>query len=246
MEERERHQPQQAPLILYYITDRAQFAGDEAARRSQLLSKIEETARAGVNFIQLRERDLMARELETLAGVAMQRVAKFPKTKLLINSRIDVAIAVGAHGVHLRADDINAGDARAVFGMAAGYQGRQPVIAVSCHSAREVALAESFGADFAVLGPVFEKQGSAGRELGLAEFERACRRGAAAASRMPVLALGGVKRANAANCIAAGAAGVAGIRLFQQEEIASLVRELQGMAPASGKSHERHPYWPEG
>ena len=232
-------------MILYYITDRAQFAGDEAARRSQLLSKIEEAARAGVDYIQLRERDLTARELEKLAGAAMQRVAKFPQTQLLINSRIDVAISVGADGVHLRADDINAGDARAVFGVAAGYQGRQPVIGVSCHSAREVALAESFGADFAVLGPVFQKQGSAGSELGLTELARACRREAAAASPMPVLALGGVTATNAANPVTAGAAGVAGIRLFQQAEIASLVRELRGIAPASDKSHERHPYWPK-
>ena len=233
-------------MILYYITDRAQFAGAEPKRRAQLLEKIEDAARAGVDYIQLRERDLTARELEHLARAAMERVAKSPKTKLLINSRIDVAIAVGADGVHLRADDINAGDARAVFGMATGYGGRNPVIAVSCHSASEVALAESFGADFAVLGPVFEKQGSARGGLGLAEVERACRRPAAAAPPMPVLPLGGVTAANAASCLAAGAAGVAAIRLFQQCDIATLARELGKLAATPGqmKSQPRHPYWP--
>ena len=234
-------------MILYYITDRTQFGGDEAARYSQLLDKIEEAARAGVDYTQLRERDLTARELEQLARQAIARIAKCTgtqtKTRLLINSRLDVAIAVGADGVHLRADDVNAGDARAVFGSSPGYQGRAPVIAVSCHSSREVALAESFGADFAVLGPVFEKQQNSHPALGLTEFERGCRREAAAASRMPVLALGGVTAANAINCIAAGGSGVAGIRLFQSNDIGDLVRELRGAATRPEKSHERHPYW---
>lgn len=230
-------------MILYFITDRKQFAGDQAQQRAQLLDKIEEAARAGVDYIQLRERDLTARELEALAGAAVERVTKFPKTKtrLLINSRIDIAIAVGAHGVHLRADDINAGDARAVFGMSPGYKDRTPVIAASCHSVEETAMAEAQGADFAVLAPIFEKQGADRPALGVQELERACRRPAAAASRMLVLALGGVTKANAANCMAAGAEGVAGIRLFQSAEIASVVRELGGAAKL--RSHERHPYW---
>lgn len=229
-------------VILYYITDRKQLAGDETQRRTRLLEKIEEAARAGVDHIQLRERDLSGRELEELARAAMVRVRNFPKTKLLINSRVDIAIAVGAHGVHLRADDMNAGDAHAVFDMSPGYKGRTPVIAVSCHSAEEVAMAESQGADFAVLAPIFEKHGSEREPLGLKKLERACRRPAAAASRMPVLALGGITLANAANCLAAGAAGVAGIRLFQNADVASVVRELSGSVKASG--HERHPYWP--
>ena len=232
-------------MILYYITDRTQFDGDEAARYSQLLDKIEEAARAEVDYIQLRERDLAARAVEQLARQAMARIAKCTgtKTRLLINSRLDVAIAVGADGVHLRADDVNAGDARAVFGSSPGYKSRAPVIAVSCHSAREVALAESFGADFAVLGPLFEKQQNSYPTLGLTELERACHREAAAASRMPVLALGGVTAAKATNCIAAGAAGVAGIRLFQSNHIGNLVRELRGAATRPEESHKPHPYW---
>lgn len=103
-------------------------------------------------------------------------------------------------------------------------------------------MAEAQGADFAVLAPIFEKQSENRPALGLHELERACRRPAAAASRMPVLALGGVMLANAANCVTAGAAGVAGIRLFQQAEIGSVVRELGG-AGANSKGHERHPYW---
>ena len=230
-------------MILYYITDRRQFAGDERQGRAKLLDKIEEAARAGVDYIQLRERDLTARELEKLAQAAVQRVARHPRTRLLINSRIDVAIAVGAHGVHLRADDINAGDARAIFGASPGFRVRTSVIAVSCHSPEEVAMAEAQGADLAVLAPIFEKQDSGHTPLGLKELERACRRPAAAASRMPVLALGGVTPANAANCVAIGAAGVAGIRLFQSAEIASVVSALGG-AGAKEEGHERHPYWP--
>ena len=230
-------------MILYYISDRHGLVGDEAEQRARLLAKIEEAARAGVEYIQLRERDLSGRELEELAQAAVERIAGFPKTKLLINSRIDIAIAVGAHGVHLRADDMSGGDARAVFDASPGYQGRTPVIEVSCHSAEEVAMAEAQGADFAVLAPIFEKQSDDRPALGLKELARACRRPAAAASRMPVLALGGITVTNAANCLAAGAAGVAAIRLFQSAEIANVVQELGGRA-GGPQGHERHPYWP--
>ena len=93
-------------MLLYYITDRTQFPGDETSRRRQLLDKIAEAARCGVDYVQLREKDLSARELESLAREAVQRTRE-TGTALLINSRTDVAIAVGAAGVHLRGDDIS-------------------------------------------------------------------------------------------------------------------------------------------
>src|SRR5208283_2413423 len=101
--------------LLYYITDRSQFRGDENARRRALLAKVGEAARAGVDYIQLREKDLGARELEMLARDALSAVRNSTplrtenrelRTRLLINSRTDVALAAGADGVHLRSGDI--------------------------------------------------------------------------------------------------------------------------------------------
>jgi thiamine-phosphate pyrophosphorylase len=218
-------------VLLYYITDRRQFPGNDGAQRRRLLDKIAEAVRAGVDFIQLREKDLTARELEKLAreAVAAVRAAPPSNTRLLINSRADVAIAAGAHGVHLRSDDSPAGDARAIFGKAGMSN---PIIAVSCHSAAEVRLADSHGADFAVFAPVFEKVG--GASVGLDKLREACASTPAVKTpepspsrRFSVLALGGVTLENAFVCIAAGAGGIAGIRLFQDNDIATVVAHLR-------------------
>lgn len=219
-------------MISYYITDRKQFPGTAAEQRARLLAKMAEASRAGVALIQLREKDLPARELEALAREAVGAVresAGRKRARLLINSRLDVAIAVGADGVHLRADDIAASEARVIFTKAGVHK---PVIGVSCHSVPEVRLAESHGADFAVFGPVFEKSGAPGQ--GLATLRAACgqvpARGVEAAvpaGTMPVLALGGVTRDNAAACLEAGAAGLAAIRLFQENDIESIIEDLK-------------------
>src|ERR1700726_4132726 len=101
--------------LLYYITDRSQFRGDEHARRHALLAKVAEAARAGVDYIQLREKDLSTRELESLAREVVSIVHESSqlraenrelRTALLINSRTDVALAVQADGVHLRSNDV--------------------------------------------------------------------------------------------------------------------------------------------
>ncbi len=142
-------------MLTYYITDRTQFAGGEAERRSQLLQTIRLAAAAGVDYIQLREKALAVRELESLAREALRVIRGEGQTRLLVNHRTDVALAVGADGVHLTGDDIAASDARA---LAAGHHpGRDFLVAVSCHSAEDVRLAEAHGADFAVLAPIFEK-----------------------------------------------------------------------------------------
>ena len=141
-------------LQLYYITDRRQFAGEAQEQEQRLLAKIAECAAAGVEYIQLREKDLEARALEDLAHKAMAAIGG-SRTQLLINGRTDVALACGAHGVHLPANDLPASEVRAIFARA----GRsEPVIGVSAHSSSEVASAESHGANFAVFGPVFEKE----------------------------------------------------------------------------------------
>ena len=227
-------------MIFYYITDRRQFPGTPAEQRARVLAKIAEASRAGVDLIQLREKDLPARDLESLAKEAVRVVrenAGGKRTRLLINSRVDVAIAAEADGVHLRADDIAASEARVVFSKAGVHK---PVIGVSCHSVSEVRLAESHGADFAVFGPVFEKSGVPGQ--GLASLRAACGKvpargveAAVPAGQMPVLALGGVNRDNAAACLEACAAGVAAIRLFQEDDIASIIGALKSRHKDAGK-----------
>src|SRR6185312_7139749 len=118
-------------LQLYYITDRRQFPGDHHEQEQRLLAKIAECAAAGVEHIQLREKDLEARALEELARKAMGALGG-SQTRLLINSRTDVALACGAHGVHLPANDLPASEVRSIFARA-GRSG--PVIGVSSHSA---------------------------------------------------------------------------------------------------------------
>ncbi|HYN15605.1 MAG TPA: thiamine phosphate synthase [Terriglobales bacterium] len=216
-------------MLLYYITDRKQLPGPEPRRRELLLAKIAEAARAGVDYIQLREKDLPARELEALARQAVRicRETRNEKreTKLLINSRSDVALAAGADGIHLPSDDIPASDARAVWSSSralnAKRETRNVIIAASCHTADEVHRAEAEGTDFALFGPVFEKVGTSLR-TGLDALRAACHVG-----HMPVLAIGGITPENARACLEAGAAGIAAIRLFQQNEIAGVVEELR-------------------
>jgi thiamine-phosphate pyrophosphorylase len=215
--------------VLYYITDRRQFSADESAARRHLLAKIFEAAFAGVDYIQLREKDLSARDLERLALEAMRAVTigrtanPESRTKLLINSRTDVAFAARANGVHLRADDLSAEQVRSIWSKAAhsaqSHSRPEPVIAASCHTPEEVNQAAENGANFAVFGPVFEKKG--GSPIGLDRLREACR------AKIPVLALAGVTLGNAEACLQAGAAGIAGIRLFQENNIAELVHRLR-------------------
>jgi thiamine-phosphate pyrophosphorylase len=210
--------------LLYYITDRSQFPGDEGARRHALLAKAAEAARAGVDYIQLREKDLSARELETLARQVAAAVRdNSPSTRLLINSRMDVALAAGADGVHLRADDVAPHEVRQVLEVSAHRPQDTDhfLVAASCHTGADVILAESEAADFAVLAPVFEKKHV--QPAGIAALHEACR------TKIPVLALGGVNLENAASCLKAGAAGIAAIRLFQENKIEDVVRALRAL-----------------
>ena len=220
------------PIVLCYITDRRQFPGSESVRRERLLAKIEEATRAGIDYIQLREKDLPAHDLEALATEAMMRVqgagVKTEKGKLqtclLINSRSDIALAIGAEGIHLPSDDVPPAEVRRVWDLSAGsVAGRRPIVAVSCHSVAEVERARDQGADYVVVAPIFEKREAPDtKALGVKTLKEACRCG------IPVLALGGVNLDNAEACLAAGAAGIAAIRLFQENDIGKIVNTLRG------------------
>ena len=202
------------PLV-YYITDRSVFSGNESSRRERLLAKITEAANCGVDFIQLREKEMDIRELERLAADCVRTVRQASsRIRLLINSRIDVAIAVGADGVHIPSGDIFPDVAKRLLPQAC-------TVAASCHSVEEVSAAVGH-VDFVVFGPVFGKKDSPqSNATGLDGLREACR------LNIPVLALGGVTLENAAACLQAGAAGIAAIRLFQEIDISAAVNSLR-------------------
>ena len=166
-----------------------------------LLQNIERQILAGVDWIQIREKDLPTRELLSLVRRA---VAVAGRTRILVNSRMDVALAAQAHGVHLPSNS----PPPFLFNRGAKHL----TIGVSCHNRDELLQAEQEGADYAILGPVFpplsKKTDSVALGLeGFAELVRAV--------RIPVIALGGITEASIPACEGAGAAGVAGISLFQ-------------------------------
>jgi thiamine-phosphate pyrophosphorylase len=182
-------------MLRCYITDRA-----VAESVDDLLSGIARNLIRGVDWIQIREKELPARELVRLVRRAVDLGAK-----VLVNTRVDVAIAAGAAGVHLPDGSTAASDWRGIA--PAGF-----LIGVSCHSLEDVIRAEGEGADYVLFGPVFAPLSKTSdlAPRGVEELERVT-----AAVKIPVLALGGITSENAAACVAAGAAGVAGISMFR-------------------------------
>ena len=168
--------------------------------------------REAVQFVQLREKQLAAGELVKLAVALRAALRESGETKLLVNGRADVAVAAGADGVHLtsRPGELTAEQVREVFRLAGAGE---PVVSASCHTVDEVRRAIAGGVDLILFGPVFEKRVGGvvvSEGVGLEVLREAC----TAAAGTPVLALGGVTLPKVEGCIEAGAAGVAGIRLF--------------------------------
>jgi thiamine-phosphate pyrophosphorylase len=181
------------------VTDRRQLRPQDFRARIRLL------IRWGIDFIQIREKDLTDRELFLLARDVVA-LARSTSCRVLINGRADVALAAGAHGVHLPSSGLRADDLR--LWLPEGF-----VVGVSVHSESEAMRAWASGADYVLLGPVFATPSKAGqgRPMGLAVFHEICR-----AIPLPVLGLGGISRVTVEAVLDAGAAGVAAIRLFQE------------------------------
>jgi len=179
-------------VSLYLVTDRHQTNG------RPLVPLIEQAVAGGLRVVQLRERDLDAPALLTLAR-DVQVAIKSSKALLLINDRVDVALACGAAGVHLRSDSLPVGVARKLLGAAR-------IIGVSTHSVDEAVRAEAEGADFVVVGPIYDTPSKReyGAPLGVQSLEEAARR-----CRIPVLAIGGITPARLSEVKRAGASGAA-------------------------------------
>lgn len=187
------------PFRLYVITDR-RLAPDGDLKA--LLERALHGIGAGSVGVQLREKDLGAGALRSLARevLAVTRPAGVP---LLINDRVDVALAAGADGVHLTGHSLPAAEARALLGS-------DRYLAASTHDLVQARAALSGGCDFVTFGPVFHTPSKTpfGPPVGLGRLREAC----AALAPFPLVALGGVTPDNAAGCRAAGAAGISVIR----------------------------------
>ena len=200
-------------MLRYAITSRALYTGEEQEKQAALLRQTFRWAADGIDFIQLREKDLSATAIAALARNILKNIAlAASSTRLLINSRYDIVIAAGAHGVHLTSDpsELTPTQVRRIYASAGLHA---PIVTVSCHTIEEVRRAREDQADAILFAPVFEKKLSDNESIpgqGLDRLHSAC----TAASPVPIYALGGVTLENAAACVAAGAAGIAGIRLF--------------------------------
>jgi len=189
---------------------------------------METAAAAGVDWIQIREKDLSGRDCGLLTREALQRAAKSragnaAPTRILVNDRLDVALSEGAGGVHLSENSLPLPEAKRLVRAQALSQ--DFLIGVSCHSLEAARSAASGGADYLFFGPIFSTPSKAafGAPQGLERFAEVCR-----AVSIPVLAIGGITLANASACLAAGASGIAAIRLFQDaRDMSSLVQSLR-------------------
>jgi thiamine-phosphate pyrophosphorylase len=201
-------EPAGAAFRLTLVTDRRLApAGLPALAR--------DAARAGVDFIQVREKDLSDRALARL--VEEVRMAADSGGRVLVNGRPDVAEALGAAGVQLPEAGLPVGEVRRAF--------PRLVLGASCHGLESARRAEGDGADFVVLGPIFATPGKEGRALGLPGLERV-----ASAVRIPVHAIGGVGTENVGAVAAAGARGMAAIRVFLTAPADDVVRALRQAA----------------
>jgi len=191
-------------VIRCLVTDRLRLAGAGASfdhARRLLLAQLENAVQRGVDLIQVRERDLEGGQLAALVEAALT-LARGTSSRIVVNDRLDVALACGADGVHLRADSIPTADARRI--VRGGF-----LIGRSVHAPGEASAAE--GCDYLIAGTVFPSQS---KPAGAAVLGIEGLRAIVRASRAPVLAIGGVTADRFDDVAAAGAAGVAGIGLF--------------------------------
>lgn len=208
----------QTPLA-YLITDRRALPQSHRPGTQALIDFLRAALAAGVDMIQLRERDLAARTLLAIAD-AIAPQAEQAGAVLLINDRADVAACAGA-GVHLTTRSMKADAVRRAFG-------KQMLIGASTHNLNEARAAADEGADFIVFGPVFETDSKKtyGPPVGLTSLQEAAEQ-----LPIPVIALGGIKPDNFQDALRAGAAGIAAISMFvEADDLPALIRRIKSGA----------------
>jgi len=206
--------------LLCYVTDRHSLRiANPADSLAALIQKIEEVVAAGIDWVQIREKDLPARELASLTRQALRIAAKYSVNRsspirVLLNDRLDVAIAERADGIHLGEKSLPVGETRTLIKSAVLKQtiGELFMIGASCHSIEAAQAAERDGANYIFFGPIFATPSKErfGAPQGVDCLAQICH-----VISIPVLAIGGITLENANSCIAAGATGIAAIRLFQ-------------------------------
>ena len=213
--------PPTREITLCYVTDRKGLEVSPENQCEALVGRMEIAARAGVDWIQLREKDLSGRALAELLREALRRVPA--GCRIVLNDRLDVACALGAGGVHLGRESLSVEDARR---LARGRGATQDfLVGASTHSLAAALSAEKAGADYLVFGPVYATPSKAqyGPPQGIERLREVCH-----AVSLPVLAIGGITVENARACLEAGAAGIAAIRLFEEaSDLAVVVDRLR-------------------
>jgi thiamine-phosphate pyrophosphorylase len=200
---------------LYYITDRTQL------NSLTLDASIERAIAAGVDWVQIREKDLAARPLWGHTERAVHQARQQGSSRVMVNDRLDVALAAQTDGVHLGTRSMAVDAVRRLAPP-------ELIVGVSCHSLEEARAAEIGGADYILLGPIFETPSKLqyGPPLGLGKLRQVTME-----ITIPVFALGGINIDRVTACRENGAAGIAGIRLFQDSDsIAELVGNLREKA----------------
>lgn len=199
--------------------------------RATLLERIAAASAACVDWIQIREKQLSAKDCIKLTLEALHRSASSAedaasRARIIVNDRLDVALAAQAGGVHLGEHSLLPQEARQL--VRALHRDETFLIGVSCHSLEAAKSAEHGGADYLFFGPVFDTPSKAayGPPQGLTRLAEVCR-----SVSIPVLAIGGITLENCAACFSAGASGIAAIRLFQDsQDLPALVQDLRKTA----------------
>lgn len=214
--------------IVCYVTDSQSLGLADLC--SGVLTKIEAAVGAGVDWVQIREKEMPARQLLAIARAAVGMRSRRPVTPggadrppslVLVNDRLDVALAADAAGIHLGRQSMSVHEV--IDWRRRGRAATDFTVGISCHTIDELHLAEDAGVDYAFFGPVFDTPAKRlfGLPLGIAKLAAACR-----ATRLRVIAIGGVTPENSAECLHAGGAGIAAIRMFQQTREPAELRKI--------------------
>lgn len=218
--------------VFCYVTDRKGLAAGDNDQSEALLKRITAAAEAGIDWIQIREKDLSGKKLSSLTRAAVAHTTQINErnvtsTRIMVNDRLDVALSEHTGGVHLGEQSLPVHVVCKWLNANSDLAKRDKfLVGVSCHSVQAAVSAAGDGVDYIFFGPVFATPSKVafGAPQGLQRLAEVCR-----AVSIPVLAIGGITLDNASDCFAIGAAGIAAIRLFQDaENLASLVSHLRG------------------